>query len=82
MSSIGCAMNSFYSVHIESRICWIIFDVIGVRHYYAKQAGFISLLYAILLVSTVRGLIAWTRAEANYLKSPFDAPQIRAEISS
>ena len=54
--------------HTESWIYWIIVDVIGIWLYYAKEVRFISLLYAILLVLATRGLIAWTRGEANSLK--------------
>jgi nicotinamide mononucleotide transporter len=54
--------------HTESWIYWIIVDVIGIWLYYAKEVRFISLLYAILLVLATRGLITWTRGEANSLK--------------
>ena len=54
--------------HTESWIYWIIVDVIGIWLYYAKEVRFISLLYAILLVLATRGLITWTREDANSLK--------------
>jgi nicotinamide mononucleotide transporter len=54
--------------HTESWIYWIIVDVIGIWLYYAKEVRFISFLYAILLVLATRGLITWTREDANSLK--------------
>jgi nicotinamide mononucleotide transporter len=50
---------------VESWLYWIVVDVIGIGLYFAKQVGFVALLYVILLTLAIRGLIDWRKQALN-----------------